>query len=289
MQAAEAAADEVVIRVQATEEAERTQQGIIGYLKLLFGTALGCEVFAFGSVPLKTYLPDGDIDITILGNTALDSTFISEEQEDGADVALTEELFGMLISVLFLQQAIKGIREEFKVPRDADYSSPIYQFKWLYVNGLLGVIFSIGYTALRSRRARSWLYGQGWLRGFIADYGVPLLVNVWTTFSYTLPKDVPSGVPRRLFKSTSLGVKFTATLDRSKVPPAYIFAVILPALMVSLCAEIDRIKKENDNMQIELRELTSTNTIVTSRHQMPTCNGLQVNRLICSLSEVLSN
>ena len=39
----------------------------------------------------------------------------------------------------------------------------------------------------------------GWLRGFIADYGVPLMVIVWTAFSYTLPKDVPSGVPRRLF------------------------------------------------------------------------------------------
>uniref|UniRef100_A0A0E0D757 PAP/OAS1 substrate-binding-related domain-containing protein n=1 Tax=Oryza meridionalis TaxID=40149 RepID=A0A0E0D757_9ORYZ len=97
IRAAEAAADEVVLRVQPTEEAERTRQGIIGYLKLLFGTALGCEVFAFGSVPLKTYLPDGDIDITILGNTAPDSTFISEvrgileleEQEDGADVAIT--------------------------------------------------------------------------------------------------------------------------------------------------------------------------------------------------------
>uniref|UniRef100_A0A0E0LPT6 PAP/OAS1 substrate-binding-related domain-containing protein n=1 Tax=Oryza punctata TaxID=4537 RepID=A0A0E0LPT6_ORYPU len=93
MRAAEAAADEVVLRVQPTEEAERTRQGIIGYLKLLFGRALGCEVFAFGSVPLKTYLPDGDIDITILGNTALDSTFISEvrgilELEEQEDVAL---------------------------------------------------------------------------------------------------------------------------------------------------------------------------------------------------------
>lgn len=44
IRAAEAAADEVVLRVQPTEEAERTRQGIIGYLKLLFGTALGCEV-----------------------------------------------------------------------------------------------------------------------------------------------------------------------------------------------------------------------------------------------------
>lgn len=58
---------------------------------------------------------------------------------------------------------IQGMISEFSVPEDADSSSPIYQFQWLYVNGLLGVIFSIGllYTALRTRRARSWLYGTG--------------------------------------------------------------------------------------------------------------------------------
>ncbi|XP_052135452.1 boron transporter 4-like [Oryza glaberrima] len=149
------------------------------------------------------------------------------------------ELFGMLITVLFLQQAIKGIIEEFKVPGGVDHSSPIYRFQWLYVNGLLGVIFSIGllYTALRSRRARSWVYGQGWLRGFIADYGVPLMVIVWTAFSYALPKDVPSGVPRRLFsplpwESSSLH-HWTIAKDLFSVPPAYIFAAILPALMVA--------------------------------------------------------
>ena len=59
---------------------------------------------------------------------------------------------------------MQGMIREFSVPEDADSSSPIYQFQWLYVNGLLGVIFSIGllYTALRTRRARSWLYGIGW-------------------------------------------------------------------------------------------------------------------------------
>lgn len=110
------------------------------------------------------------------------------------------ELFGMLITVLFLQEAIKGMISEFSVPEDADSSSPIYQFQWLYVNGLLGVIFSIGllYTALRTRRARSWLYGTGWFRSFIADYGVPLMVIVWTGLSYLHPGKVPSGVPRRL-------------------------------------------------------------------------------------------
>ncbi|GAU44260.1 hypothetical protein TSUD_400060 [Trifolium subterraneum] len=37
------------------------------------------KIFQFGSVPLKTYLPDGDIDLTVFGiNQALPETFISE-------------------------------------------------------------------------------------------------------------------------------------------------------------------------------------------------------------------
>jgi hypothetical protein len=36
------------------------------------------QVFAFGSVPLKTYLPDGDIDITVPSNTWLNSSLIDD-------------------------------------------------------------------------------------------------------------------------------------------------------------------------------------------------------------------
>ncbi|KAM3401310.1 hypothetical protein ACQJBY_005829 [Aegilops geniculata] len=111
------------------------------------------------------------------------------------------ELFGMLITILFMQEAIKGMLSEFSVPEGKDQSLPIYQFQWVYINGLLGVIFSMGllYTALKSRSARSSLYGAGWLRNVIADYGVPLMVILWTALSYSLPTKIPSGVPRRLF------------------------------------------------------------------------------------------
>nr|DAD27072.1 TPA_asm: hypothetical protein HUJ06_028540 [Nelumbo nucifera] len=111
------------------------------------------------------------------------------------------ELFGMLIAVLFIQEAIKGVVSEFKIPKAEDPKEEKYQFQWLYANGLLGLIFSFGllYTALKSRRARSWRYGTGWLRSFIADYGVPLMVLVWTALSFSVPSKVPSGVPRRLF------------------------------------------------------------------------------------------
>lgn len=39
----------------------------------------------------------------------------------------------------------------------------------------------------------------GWLRGFIADYGVPLMILVWTGVSYIPSGSVPKGIPRRLF------------------------------------------------------------------------------------------
>ncbi|KAK9273141.1 hypothetical protein L1049_017948 [Liquidambar formosana] len=153
------------------------------------------------------------------------------------------ELFGMLIAVLFIQEAIKGVISEFNIPKAENPKLEKYKFQWLYTNGLLAVIFSFGllFTAHKSRRARSWRYGTGWLRGFIADYGVPLMVLLWTAMSYSVPGKVPSGVPRRLFcplpwESGSL-YHWTGNqginLDMGKVPLAYIFAAIIPAVMIS--------------------------------------------------------
>ena len=42
-------------------------------------------------------------------------------------------------------------------------------------------------------------FNAGWIRSFIADYGVPLMVVLWTALSYGMPGKVPDGVPRRLF------------------------------------------------------------------------------------------
>ncbi|KAL0731789.1 hypothetical protein Bca4012_027883 [Brassica carinata] len=149
------------------------------------------------------------------------------------------ELFGMLIAVLFIQQTIKGMLSEFKKPEHEDSTLEKYQFQWLYTNGLLGLIFTFGllYTALKSRKARSWRYGTGWYRNFIADYGVPLMVVVWTALSFSTPSSLPSGVPRRLssplpWDSASLG-HWTVIKDMGKVPPAYIFAGFIPALMIA--------------------------------------------------------
>ncbi|GLT45004.1 hypothetical protein SLA2020_188720 [Shorea laevis] len=152
---------------------------------------------------------------------------------------VADELFGMLITVLFLQQAIKGMVGEFKVPEGDNPNLEEYQFQWLYVNGLLGVVFTFGLllTSLKSTKARSWKYGTGWFRSFLADYGVPLMVVVWSALSFSIPGNVPSEVPRRLvsplpWEPASLQ-HWSVIKDMGKVPPMYIFAAFIPAIMVA--------------------------------------------------------
>lgn len=119
------------------------------------------------------------------------------------------ELFGMLISVLFIQEAIKvlsfltrnktsfessaftltlthaywqGVVSEFSMPKEEDPDKEEFQFQWLYTNGLLAIIFCFGLllTALKSRKARSWLYGTGNNLIFMfCDFIMKLLYQNW--------------------------------------------------------------------------------------------------------------
>ncbi|KAK7320700.1 hypothetical protein VNO77_30414 [Canavalia gladiata] len=152
---------------------------------------------------------------------------------------IAEEMFGMLITVLFFQEAIKGLISEFHTPKAENPLSEEYQFQWLYTNGLLAIIFCFGllFSAIKTRRARSWRYGTGWLRSLIAEYGIPLSVVFWTGLSYTVPREVPSSVPRRLvcplpWDSASLH-HWTVVKDMGKVPLVYICGAFIPAVMIA--------------------------------------------------------
>ncbi|CAA6668913.1 unnamed protein product [Spirodela intermedia] len=111
------------------------------------------------------------------------------------------ELFGLLIAMLFMQQAIKGLVDEFHIPERENPGLPQFVPSWRFANGMFAIVLSFGLllTALKSRKARSWRYGTGWLRGLIADYGVPLMVLIWTGVSYIPAGNIPNGIPRRLF------------------------------------------------------------------------------------------
>ena len=96
------------------------------------------------------------------------------------------------------------------------------------MNGILGIVFTFGVflTALKSRRARSWTYGTGRMRGLIADYGVPLMVVIWTAISLSVPSGVPKGVPRRLY--SPLAWQSASVYHWTVVKVIMLHAIILP-------------------------------------------------------------
>ncbi|MCD7460493.1 hypothetical protein HAX54_043641 [Datura stramonium] len=71
---AEEAIKEVVNCVHPTLDTEEKRKDVIDYVQRLIRCSLGCEVFPYGSVPLKTYLPDGDIDLTVFGSAIIEDT-----------------------------------------------------------------------------------------------------------------------------------------------------------------------------------------------------------------------
>ncbi|KAK9057522.1 hypothetical protein SSX86_022358 [Deinandra increscens subsp. villosa] len=63
---AEDPAREVLNCIYPTLDSEEKRKDVIEYVQRLIRFNLQLEVFPYGSVPLKTYLPDGDIDLTVL-------------------------------------------------------------------------------------------------------------------------------------------------------------------------------------------------------------------------------
>ncbi|CAA7060458.1 unnamed protein product [Microthlaspi erraticum] len=91
---AEERAHEILTTIQPAIVSDRSRNEIIDYVQTLIKSHDGIEVFSFGSVPLKTYLPDGDIDLTVLTKQNMEDKFFqklyetlkSEEEESVSDV-----------------------------------------------------------------------------------------------------------------------------------------------------------------------------------------------------------
>lgn len=160
---------------------------------------------------------------------------------------LAGELFGLLIAMLFMQEAIKGLVGEFRIPERENPNSIEFQPSWRFANGMFALVLSFGLllTSLRSRKARSWRYGSGSIRGLIADYGVPLMVLIWSAISY-IPAgsgSVPKEIPRRLFSpnpwSPGAYENWTVIKDMLNVPVLYIIGAFIPATMIAVLYYFD--------------------------------------------------
>ncbi|GLJ26939.1 hypothetical protein SUGI_0527380 [Cryptomeria japonica] len=150
---------------------------------------------------------------------------------------VAEELLGVLIALMFMKEAIKGMVEEFHTPKRLDIENGELPFSWRSTNGMFGLILATGllFTALKTRKARSWRYGTGWMRGIVADYGVPAMLLFWTGISYIPAEAYPEGVPKRLFSPVAwhdtATQNWTVIRDMAKVPRIHILSAFIPAVM----------------------------------------------------------
>ncbi|KAL2610878.1 hypothetical protein R1flu_022570 [Riccia fluitans] len=155
------------------------------------------------------------------------------------------ELFGLLIAILFIEQAVKGAVGEFRIPKLEDSSKEEYAMPWRFGNGMFGLIllFGLFFTSVFTRAARSWSFGTGWLRNVIAGYGVPLMIVLWTGISYIPGDSVPDGIPRRVLSpapwASAALEHWTIILDMGRIPVMYIFIAMIPALMITVLYYFD--------------------------------------------------
>lgn len=61
---AEGRTAELITCIQPNPPSEERRNAVATYVRCLITQCFPCKVFTFGSVPLKTYLPDGDIDLS---------------------------------------------------------------------------------------------------------------------------------------------------------------------------------------------------------------------------------
>ncbi|KAG2432811.1 hypothetical protein HXX76_008545 [Chlamydomonas incerta] len=175
----------------------------------------------------------------------------------GSFTRFSGELFGGLIGLLFLQQAVKGLIAQFRLDPNTSHSGDAEAdaYVWRLVNGLWSLLLAGGLllSALVVVRARSWRFLSKPLRGLLADYGAPACVLLWTGISFAVSPQAdgaaPPGVPRRVScgdvwggsstdgSGSSSGWRVAARMG--EVPGPYIAAALLPAFVIAVLFYFD--------------------------------------------------
>ncbi|GAA0184989.1 hypothetical protein LIER_32277 [Lithospermum erythrorhizon] len=102
---------ELIACIQPNPPSEERRTAVADYVQRLIAKCFPCQVFTFGSVPLKTYLPDGDIDLTAFSNnqslkdswaTQVRDMLEKEEKDENADFSVKD--------VQYIQAEVKLIK-----------------------------------------------------------------------------------------------------------------------------------------------------------------------------------
>ncbi|KAL4853336.1 Calcium-transporting ATPase 2 [Chlorella vulgaris] len=151
------------------------------------------------------------------------------------------ELFGALIALLFIQQAVKGTVEEFRQGAGTPLDPT-----WQLVNGLWSLFLACALllSALALRRARSWRFLKAGLRGLLADYGSVLVLVAISGLSFAVGGGGSGGggsVPRRVQSPNTWDVRSTWTVagDMGRVEGKWIAGALIPAALIAILFYFD--------------------------------------------------
>ncbi|KAJ4912251.1 PAP/OAS1 substrate-binding domain superfamily [Raphanus sativus] len=177
----EEATREIIEHVHPTLVSEDRRRDVIDYMQRLIRMTLGCEVHSFGSVPLKTYLPDGDIDLTAFGGPC--------HEED-----LAHQVFSVLdreehnVGAPFMIKDVQLIRAEVKLVKCL-VQNIVVDISFNQLGGICTLCFLekidhlIGKDHLFKRSIiliKAWCYYEsrilGALHGLISTYALETLV-----------------------------------------------------------------------------------------------------------------
>ncbi|KAK9291450.1 hypothetical protein L1049_019398 [Liquidambar formosana] len=102
---------ELITRIQPNQPSEERRNAVACYVQRLMMKCFSCQVFTFGSVPLKTYLPDGDIDLTAFSkNQSLKDTWANEVRDMLESEENNEDAEFRVKEVQYIQAEVKLIK-----------------------------------------------------------------------------------------------------------------------------------------------------------------------------------
>ncbi|KAJ8634494.1 hypothetical protein MRB53_008761 [Persea americana] len=104
---------ELIACIQPNQPSEERRNAVADYVQRLIMKCFSCEVFTFtfGSVPLKTYLPDGDIDLTAFSmNQNLKDTWAQEVRDMLEKEEKSENAEFRVKEVQYIQAEVKIIK-----------------------------------------------------------------------------------------------------------------------------------------------------------------------------------
>ncbi|CAK9165785.1 unnamed protein product [Ilex paraguariensis] len=102
---------ELIAYIQPNQPSEYRRKAVADYVERLITKCFPCQVFKFGSVPLKTYLPDGDIDLTAFSdNQNLKDTWANQVRDMLENEEKNENAEFLVKEVQYIQAEVKIIK-----------------------------------------------------------------------------------------------------------------------------------------------------------------------------------